>query len=85
MHSSSNNTGARMNAFPDAWIKIQQLPNVDAWRAFTQGLSSAEVVRRLDEYGPNRVEEVARRVGGKRLSTVNSTPEGPTLYCNCAR
>ena len=62
MRSNSNNTGARLNAAPDAWMKIHQLPSVEAAASLhstLQGLSSAEALRRLDEYGPNRVEEVA--------------------------
>ena len=44
-------------------VKIHQLPAADAvasLKSTPQGLSRAEALRRLHEYGPNRVEEVAR-------------------------
>ena len=44
-------------------MKIQQLTADDALASLNssaQGLSSGEALRRLHEYGPNRVEEIVR-------------------------
>ena len=65
-------TGMRVN-----WYRLKTEDVLDALKTSGRGLSNEEVLRRLDEYGPNRLAEEERI---KRLKIILHQFTSPLIY-----